>query len=43
VRLRRVREGSLRLGTLPPGKVRPITRHEVEELRREVGLGGKKT
>lgn len=33
-RLRRVRIGSLTLGTLPPGKARLLTPHEVEQLRR---------
>lgn len=34
IRLRRVRIGPLALGTLPPGKARPLTPHEVEQLRR---------
>jgi 23S rRNA pseudouridine2605 synthase len=33
VRLRRVRIGSLTLGTLPAGKARPLTPREVEQLR----------
>lgn len=41
VRLRRVREGRLKLGSLPPGQVRPLSRREVQQLRREVGLAGK--
>ena len=34
-RLRRVREGSLELGNLPPGKWRSLTKNEVEALRTE--------
>lgn len=37
-RLRRVREGSLRLGDLPPGKWRVLTEEETAQLRRECGL-----
>ncbi|HVA23719.1 MAG TPA: pseudouridine synthase, partial [Chloroflexota bacterium] len=33
VRLRRVRFGSLRLGDLPPGQHRPLTKEEIEQLR----------
>lgn len=32
VRLRRIAEGSLRLGTLPSGKWRPLTKEEIEQL-----------
>lgn len=32
VRLRRIAEGSLRLGTLPNGKWRPLTKEEIEQL-----------
>jgi len=39
LRLKRVEEGPLSLGTLPPGRVRPLSLREVEELRRAVGLG----
>ena len=34
-RLRRVREGALELGDLPPGKWRPLTQAEVKVLREE--------
>lgn len=37
-RLRRVREGSLRLGDLPSGSWRPLTEEELARLRREGGL-----
>jgi pseudouridine synthase len=37
-RLVRVREGCLRLGGLPAGETRPLTREEMRELRRELGL-----
>jgi 23S rRNA pseudouridine2605 synthase len=33
-RLRRIRYGGVALGPLPPGAVRPLTRPEVERLRR---------
>ena len=36
--LQRVRLGSLRLGDLPERNVRPLTRGEIGQLRREVGL-----
>ncbi|WP_298067846.1 pseudouridine synthase [uncultured Mailhella sp.] len=38
LRLKRVQEGPLCLGELPVGRVRPLTRDEVAELRRAVGL-----
>jgi 23S rRNA pseudouridine2605 synthase len=38
IRLRRIREGSLRLGSLPLGKVRPLTEDEISAVRSEVGL-----
>lgn len=37
-RLRRVREGVLRLDNLAAGKVRPLTRREIADLRTEAGL-----
>jgi len=33
VRLRRMRFGPLRLGDLPPGQHRPLTKEEIEQLR----------
>jgi pseudouridine synthase len=39
-RLVRVREGGLRLGTLPSGETRCLTPREVEDLRREAGFAG---
>ena len=38
LRLCRVREGSLSLGELRPGKWRFLSENEIETLRREVGL-----
>ncbi len=38
VELERVRLGPLRLGTLPPGRVRELGQGELLRLRREVGL-----
>ena len=37
-RLMRIREGSLRLGTLGTGKWRKLTPQEIAHLRREAGL-----
>lgn len=36
-RLRRVQEGPLKLGTLPPGRWRDLTREELRALERELG------
>jgi 23S rRNA pseudouridine2605 synthase len=36
--LRRVQQGSLRLGDLPKGKVRELTEEEIRLLRRQAGL-----
>lgn len=38
LRLKRVQEGPVRLGDLPPGQVRPLTEREIAELRHAVGL-----
>ena len=38
-RLIRVRMGPIRLGNLAPGRWRHLTRHEIEELERAVGVG----
>lgn len=38
LRLKRVQEGPLRLGSLPPGHVRPLTEAERASLRQAVGL-----
>lgn len=38
LRLTRIRQGPIELGGLPPGKVRALSRKEVGELRRSVGL-----
>ena len=37
-KLIRVKVGSIALGPLPPGELRPLSRSEVEALKREVGL-----
>jgi 23S rRNA pseudouridine2605 synthase len=37
-KLRRTAVGPIKLGRLPTGNVRPLTKREVEELRAEVGL-----
>ncbi len=37
-KLRRVKVGSLKLGTLPPGRHRPLLPRELQRLRREAGL-----
>jgi len=39
LRLKRVKEGPVELGTLAPGQVRPLSGLEVSALRRAVGLG----
>ncbi|WP_295636578.1 pseudouridine synthase [uncultured Mailhella sp.] len=39
LRLKRVKEGPLELGSLAPGRVRPLSDAEVSALRRAVGLG----
>ncbi len=38
LRLKRVKEGPLELGSLPPGRVRELSAEEVSALRRAVGL-----
>lgn len=38
LRLRRVALGCLKLGNLPPGKIRALTRKEIEDLRKMVGI-----
>jgi 23S rRNA pseudouridine2605 synthase len=38
LRLIRVRQGFLELGSLKPGEARQLTAQEVERLRKEVGL-----
>ena len=38
LRLKRVQEGPLQLGSLAPGRVRPLSEAEVSALRRAVGL-----
>ena len=38
LRLKRVQEGPVHLGDLPPGQVRPLTEREIAELRHAVGL-----
>lgn len=38
LRLKRVKEGPLELGSLPPGRVRELSAEEVSALRRSVGL-----
>lgn len=38
MRLKRIREGALKLENLEPGKWRALTSREIEQLRREVGL-----
>ncbi len=40
LRLKRVKEGPVELGTLAPGGVRPLSSSEVAALRRAVGLEG---
>lgn len=40
LRLKRVQEGPLELGSLAPGQVRPLSASEVSALRRAVGLEG---
>ncbi|BAS27632.1 pseudouridine synthase [Limnochorda pilosa] len=40
-RLVRVAMGPLRLGSLQPGAVRPLTRSELDELRRAAGIPGR--
>ena len=40
LRLKRVKEGPVELGTLAPGRVRPLSSSEVSALRRAVGLEG---
>jgi 23S rRNA pseudouridine2605 synthase len=37
-KLIRVKVGSVVLGSLPPGELRPLNRSEVDALKREVGL-----
>lgn len=37
-RLVRTRLGPVRLGTLPPGAVRPLTQQEIEMLYKQTGL-----
>ena len=37
-KLVRIKVGSVGLGALPPGELRPLSRMEVESLKREVGL-----
>jgi 23S rRNA pseudouridine2605 synthase len=38
LRLTRTRQGPVELGGLPPGKVRALSKKEIQELRRAVGL-----
>lgn len=38
-RLRRIAVGPVRLGEMPPGATRPLTRHEIDALRRVVVRG----
>jgi 23S rRNA pseudouridine2605 synthase len=39
LRLMRVKEGPVDLGSLAPGRVRPLSAQEISALRRAVGLG----
>ena len=39
-KLVRIKVGSVALGALPPGELRPLSRMEVDALKREVGLQG---
>ena len=39
-KLVRIKIGSVSLGPLPPGELRPLSLPEVEALKREVGLRG---
>ena len=39
-KLIRIKVGSVSLGALAPGEIRPLSRTEVDSLRREIGLAG---
>lgn len=41
LKLQRVQYASLSIADLPIGEVRPLSRHEIAELRRSVGLAGR--